>query len=201
VPAIESVTAPAASPVATPTSIAAPTSSPVPTSIVPALSLVAAVTASTSEASVASSVPALSSGVHSTSTVGSDTAFGPGLNFNFDFTFLEQPSFAHELPAEEAVLWLNTSNHDTNNWDFGGLGSTSTFVNAYSANSSATLAHTGSTLLSFNGNNEVFPAALVLPNVNMATTASTSSTSIFSVVTNTAGNKKRKRSGKDAGEK
>jgi hypothetical protein len=35
----------------------------------------------------------------------------------------------------------------------------------------------------------------------MATTASTSSTSIFSVVTNTAGNKKRKRSGKDAGEK
>jgi hypothetical protein len=140
---------------------------------------------------MASSAPAFSGGV-STSTVGLDAAFGPGFDLNFDFTFLDHRSFVHQLPAEEEVLQLNTSNLDDDNWGFGGLSANSPFVNAHGANGS---------LLSFNGDNEVFQAALVLPNVNTATTASTSSTSVFSVATNTTGNKKRKRSGDDGGEK
>ncbi|KAJ7301345.1 hypothetical protein DFH08DRAFT_993809 [Mycena albidolilacea] len=150
---------------------------------------VAAVSTPASEASVASSAPAFGGGV-STSTV--DAAFGPGFDLNFDFSFLDHPSFAHQLPAKEEVLQLNTSNLDHDNWGFGGLGANSPFVNAHGANGS---------LLSFNGDDEVFPAALVLPNVNTATTASTSSTSVFSIATNTTANKKRKRSGNDGGEK
>jgi hypothetical protein len=140
---------------------------------------------------VASAAAAFGSGVHPTSAVGS------GLDFNFDFSFLDHPSFGPELHAEEDVLRLNTSNRDDDNWDFGGLGSNSTFANVHGANGSAPLPHTGGTLLSFNGDNET----LVLPNVITATTASTSSTSVFSVATNTAGNKKRKRSGDDGREK
>ncbi|KAJ7856052.1 hypothetical protein B0H14DRAFT_2579006 [Mycena olivaceomarginata] len=180
---------PAASPVA---AGIAPATSPVAAGIAPASSpvAVAAVTAPASEASMASSVPAFGGGV--SGTVGLDAAFGPGFDLNFDFTFLDHPPFAHQLPAEEEVLRLNTSNLDHNNWGFVGLGANSPFVNVHGANGS---------LLSFNGDDEVFPAALVLPNVNTATTASTSSTSVFSVATNTMGNKKRKRSGNDGGEK
>ncbi|KAJ7772494.1 hypothetical protein B0H14DRAFT_2632322 [Mycena olivaceomarginata] len=193
------VGAPASSPVAAPASVTAPASvarSPrlislaAPASVTVPTSSPASVAAPqphlpccrtpASEASVASSAPAFGGGV-STSTV--DAAFGPGFDLNFDFSFLDHPSFAHQFPAEEEVLRLNTSNLDHDNWGFGGLGANSQF------------------LVVLQWDDEVFPAALVLPNVNTATTASTSSTSIFSVATDTTGNKKRKRSGNDGGEK
>jgi hypothetical protein len=123
------------------------------------------------------------------------------LDFNFDFSFLDHPSFTREVPAEEDVLQLNTSNRDDDNWGFGGLSANSAIADG--VNGSTSLVHTGSTLLSFNVDNEVFPAALVLPDANTTAAASSSATSVFSVATNTAGNtgKKRKRSGDDGGEK
>ncbi|KAJ7731945.1 hypothetical protein B0H14DRAFT_3517757 [Mycena olivaceomarginata] len=141
----------------------------------PTASPVAAVSTSASEASVASSCSSFRSGVHSTCAVGS------GLDFNFDFSFLDHLSFGHELHAEEDVLRLNTSNRDDDNWDFGGCTAASHWRH----------------VVVLQWGHET----LVLPNVNTATTASTSSTSIFSVATNTTGNKKRKRSGDDGGEK
>ncbi|KAJ7801386.1 hypothetical protein B0H14DRAFT_2615357 [Mycena olivaceomarginata] len=202
-PVLGSVAALASSPVA---AITAPASVVSVASSAPVLGSVAALASSpvaavTAPASVASSVPAFGSGVDSTPTVSSGTAFGLGLDFNFDFSFLDHPSFACEVPAEEDVLRLNTSNRDDDNWGFGGLSANSAI--AHGVNGSASLVHTGGTLLSFNMDNEVFPAALMLPNANTTTAASTSATSVFSIATNTAGNtgKKRKRSGDDGGEK
>ncbi|KAJ7870833.1 hypothetical protein B0H14DRAFT_2571153 [Mycena olivaceomarginata] len=136
-----SVAAPASSPTAAVTATEASGASSVPvlgSVAAPATSPVAAGIAT--EASGASSVPALGSvaapphlpslpvsppphlrrcrsapafgGGVSTGTVGLDAAFGPGFDLNFDFTFLDHPSFAHQLPAEEEVLRLNTSNLD-----------------------------------------------------------------------------------------
>ncbi|KAJ7790574.1 hypothetical protein B0H14DRAFT_2625854, partial [Mycena olivaceomarginata] len=181
-PASSPLAAPASAtvPTSSPASIAAPAASPVAAGIAteashwavlpppphlpslpvspPASSPVAAVTA---PASVASSVPAFSS-----------------------VSWIIHPSRAR-FPAEEDVLRLNTSNRDDDNWGFGGLSANSAIADG--VNDSASLVHTGGTLLSFNVDNEVFPAALVLPNASTTATASSSATSVFSVATNYRG--------------
>ncbi|KAJ7880773.1 hypothetical protein B0H14DRAFT_2566159 [Mycena olivaceomarginata] len=211
-PALEltGVGAPASSLVVGPMSIAATTSSPVAAITTPASSPVAAVTTPASEVSVTSSAPALGSVAAPTSSpvaavtapasvASSVPAFGSSVDSTS--TFLGSPILHMRGSCGGRRATAQHLEHDDDNWGFDSLSVNSAI--AHGVNGSAPLVHTGGTLLSFNVDNKVFPAALVLPNANTTAAASTSSTSVFSVATNTVGNtgKKRKRSGDDGGEK